>query len=309
MIEEERKEVAEQVKTILSDEKHSFMEMNMYVLPDADRKSLVEKHLISEDLAKGAVGQCAYISKDESISVMVNEEDHIRIQAMTPGFALDDAYQAAEKLAIELEESLPIAFSEKYGFLTACPTNTGTGLRASVMVHLPALTISGKIKQVMESLNKAGYTVRGRYGENSQAFGNLYQISNQMTLGLTEKNILASLSRIVEEINTLERKMRETLYTSAKEKVEDRVYRSLGELTYARLMGEKEALNRISDLRLGAAIGFMNEVNGKQLMQLSSNVGDASVQKMNHDTLQGTKLDERRAAFIREILTKTNEKE
>jgi len=309
MDDEERKKVLTFVSDVLLKyDRNSLMRMDIAPLPETDRRSLIEKHLISEDLAQGKEGQSAFISQDENISVMVNEEDHLRIQVMAPGFALENTYKQAEDLAVHIEKALPVAFSEKYGFLTAYPSNTGTGLRASVMVHLPVITSLGRMTDLSESLSKAGYTVRGVYGEKSQPAGNIYQISNTITLGISEKQTLMNFSKMINEVITLERKLRNDFYEKNKERLEDRVYRSLGELEYARLLSAGEAMNRLSDLRLGVACRFLKEVNERQLMLLLNTIGDASVQKRCGEVLLPKDIDVKRADFVREVLLESKEK-
>ena len=285
----------------------NLMRMDIAPLPETDRRALIENHLISEALAKGLAGQSCFISKDENISVMINEEDHIRIQVMAPGFALENTYKQAEELAIHLEKNLPIAFSEKYGFLTAYPSNTGTGLRASVMVHLPVVTSIGRMPALTDSLSKAGYTVRGVYGEGSHSAGNIYQISNTITLGISESRTLQNFAKMINEVIALERKLRSDFYEKNKDRLEDRVYRSLGELTFARMLTAGEAMNRLSDLRLGVACGFLKEVGERDLMLLLNTIGNASVQKRCGQELLPKDVDVKRAEFVREVLLKKKE--
>ncbi|MBP5491980.1 MAG: protein arginine kinase [Clostridiales bacterium] len=298
-----RHKALEQIaEALLKYQGNALMRMDIAQLPETDRRALIEKHLISEELAKGLEGQSVFISKDENVSVMVNEEDHIRLQVMAPGFALENTYKQAEDLAIYLEKALPVAFSEKYGFLTAYPSNTGTGLRASVMVHLPVITSIGRMTALTDSLSKAGYTVRGVYGEKSQPAGNIYQISNTITLGISENRTLQNFVKMINEVISLERKLRKDYYEKNKDRLEDRTYRSLGELTYARLLTSGEAMNRLSDLRLGVACGFLKEVDERQLMLLLNTIGNASVQKRCGDVLTQKDIDFKRAEFVREVL-------
>ncbi len=280
-----------------------FVTLHMELLPEADRQSLVEKHLISDDLSKGGQGRSVCISRDESVSIMINEEDHIRIQVMTAGFSLKKAFQRAQDIAEVLEDELPIAYSDQYGFLTACPTNTGTGIRVSVMVHLPALTTSGRIKPLIDGLTQSGFAVRGYLGEHSQADGNLYQLSNQITLGISETDILVGFERMVQEVLELERKLRQESYENNPLKVADRVYRSYGELLYARMMTEVEAMKRISDLRLGISLGILKEQTEETMASLSAFTGSASIQKDSGEVLSPRIQELKRADKIREILT------
>lgn len=299
-----RDRVIEAIRTINTKTNDRFVTLNMELLPDTDRQALVEKHLISEELAKGGVGCSVCISRDESISIMINEEDHIRIQVMDAGFSLRKTYKKTETIAVELEKMLPVAFSEKYGFLTACPTNIGTGMRASVMVHLPALTSSGRMKSLSDGLSQAGFVVRGYLGEHSQADGNIYQLSNQITLGISEIDILTGFERMVQEVLELERKLRTEIYESNPMKITDRVYRSYGELLYARMMTDVEAMKKISDLRLGIALGIFTEQTLEKMAQISSYIGSASVQKECGELISPRQQEINRAQKIRSLLTK-----
>lgn len=311
MTDETRTQVLEQVSDVLLNMPgNGLMRMDIAPLPQIDRKALIEKHLISEELAKGQAGQSAFISREEDFSVMINEEDHIRIQVMAPGFALENIYKQAEDLAIYLEQNLDISYSDKYGFLTAYPSNTGTGLRASVMVHLPVITAIGRISALSNSLEKAGYTVRGAYGEKSRPSGNIYQISNTITLGISESKTIQNFARMINEVIQLERKLRKDYYEKNTDRLEDKIYRSMGELTYARLLPEAEAMNRLSDLRLGVACGFLKEVDARQLMMLWNTIGSASVMKRCGEGLSPKDCDWKRAEFVREVLlNKKDEKQ
>lgn len=298
--------IIEAIRSMNGSAGNGFVTLNMDLLPEADRQSLVEKHLISDDLAKGGPGRSVCISKDESISILINEEDHIRIQVMDSGYSLKKAYSRAEAISVALEKALPIAYSDKYGFLTACPTNTGTGLRASVMVHLPALTGSGRMKSLSDGLAQAGFAVRGYLGEHSQADGNVYQLSNQITLGISETDILAGFERMVREVLDLERKLRKEIYENNPMKITDKVYRSYGELLYARMMTDTEAMKRISDLRLGIALGVFGEHDEEKMAQLSAAIGSASIQKESGEVLSPRQQEINRADKIRTLLEKEN---
>lgn len=259
----------------------NLIQVHMEDLSGIDRRCLVEKHLISEELAEYGDGKSVCISRDESIGVMINEEDHIRVQAMEAGYSVQEAYKKAMEVCVLLEQTLPIAYSQKYGFLTACPTNTGTGLRASVMAHLPALVMTGKIQSLMEGLTKNHFTVRGHLGENSKADGNLFQISNQVTLGISEPDILQGFSQMIDSILKAERQLREKIYEEAPERLEDTVYRSYGNLLYSRTMTSQEASLRISDLRLGISLGFFKDADETLLARISYETSPAVLQKEN----------------------------
>jgi len=285
-----------------SDRKRHYVDVDLSTLSAEDLESLVEKRLISEDLAREKAGARAIISRDESLSLMVNEEDHIRIQSMKAGLDLEGAYQSAYLVALSLEQSLPLAYSEQYGFLTACPTNTGTGMRASVMAHLPGLVQSGQIRAVLESLGKMGFAVRGLYGEHSKAEGNLFQISNQLTLGLSEDDLLSDLRRMIQQLLDKERQARRMLYQKSPIDLEDRVERALALLRNARLMTTEEAQKLISEVRLGVAMGILMDVNMPTLNRIASVIGPASIQKANGRPLNPQERDTARATLIRDLL-------
>ena len=277
--------------------------IHMEDLPPVDRQVLVEQHLISEELAKGKVGQGVCISKDKSISVMINEEDHIRVQFISAGFLLPETFKKAAEICVLLEQVLPIAYSEKYGFLTACPSNTGTGLRASVMVHLPTLTAFGRMPVIIQDLTKAGFAVRGYLGEHSDAIGNMYQLSNQVTLGISEQDILTGLSEMAKKVFQLERKLRIDLYAQKPVEIQNSVFRSYGALRYARQMSEAEAFHCIGDLRLGQALGFLPDVDDSMILKLTDTVGKAGIEKKTGKKLKPKEIEMERAAMIRQIIT------
>ncbi len=284
------------------DRRADYLDVDLGCLPEEDRMALAEKRLISEDLAR--FGECrrAIISRDESVSIMVNEEDHIRIQAMAAGLDLDAAYRKAEAVALLLESRLPIAWSDKYGFLTACPTNTGTGMRASVMAHLPGLAMANLLRSAIESLGKMGFAVRGNYGEHSQASGYLFQISNQITLGLSEDELIADLRRVVGQLIDQERKARKAVSAADPVGMDDRANRALGLLRSARRMTTDEAMKLISDVRLGLSLKLISGVTEESLNRAIVSIGPASVQKSAGHPMGETERDVARAKTLQAIL-------
>ncbi|MBQ6795794.1 MAG: protein arginine kinase [Clostridia bacterium] len=228
--------------------------------------SLSEKHLLSPDFLKGTLPRAAIISEDEKISIMINEEDHIRIQVFAEGNSLDEAYDTADKIDNLLAEKLDIAFHEKFGYLTSCPTNAGTGMRASFMLHLPALTMSNSISSVLTWANKLGLAVRGVYGEGSKARGAFYQLSNQITLGVTEKEILQRVNLAAEELIKKEEMVRNTLFENNRVKITDRTMRAYGILTSAYTISSDEAFSLSSDVLLGISLGIIDNVTPKKLL-------------------------------------------
>lgn len=230
--------------------------------------SLLEKHLISPDFLDGNLPRAVVLSEDESISIMINEEDHIRIQVFTKGNSLDHAYETADKIDTLLSEKLDIAFHDKFGFLTACPTNTGTGMRASFMLHLPAITASGSINSVLAWASKLSLTVRGVYGEGSKAKGAFYQLSNQVTLGATEKDIISRLNMAASELSGKEEMVRKAIYENNTVAITDKCMRSYGTLTNAYTISSDEAFSLSSDVILGIALGIINNVDAQNVTKV-----------------------------------------
>lgn len=225
-------------------------------LSSVQKQVLVERHLISREHAARGVGSATVIERRQTLSLMLNEEDHLRMQAIRPGLQLSAAFTALSELDTELEDSLEFAFDPTLGYLTTCPTNLGTGLRASAMLHLPGLVLSDQIGQVLQSVNKIGLAVRGLYGEGTESLGNLYQISNQSTLGESEETIIRRLERVIAQVATHEQNAREKLLDDDPDMVSDKIGRAYGVLRHAHIIDSKEALNHLSLLRLGSSLGF-----------------------------------------------------
>ncbi|NPV26960.1 MAG: protein arginine kinase [Firmicutes bacterium] len=268
-----------------------------------DRQILVEKHLISPQHAEAATqSRAVVLREDEAVSILVNEEDHLRIQCLFPGFQLNVAWDLANRVDDVLEKRLDFAFDEKYGYLTACPTNVGTGMRASVMMHLPGLVITNQANRVLSALSQLGLAVRGLYGEGTEAAGNLFQISNQITLGLTEEEIINNLTAVTHKILEQERMARELLRTQTKEQLEDRVGRAFGILTNARIITSQEAISYLSDVRLGADLGIIRGVDTRILNELIVLTRPNFLQKLAGHEMSPFARDLKRASIIREKL-------
>lgn len=225
-------------------------------LTSVQKQVLVERHLISREHAARGEGSAAVIERRQNFSLMLNEEDHLRMQSIRPGLQLSAAYNALSELDTELENSLEFAFDPTLGYLTTCPTNLGTGLRASAMLHLPGLVLSDQIGQVLQAVNKIGLAVRGLYGEGTESLGNLYQISNQSTLGESEETIIRRLERVISQVANHEHNAREKLVEDDPEMVADKIGRAYGVLRHAHIIDSKEALNHLSLLRFGGILGF-----------------------------------------------------
>lgn len=285
-----------------------YRDIELPELSEIACQAMAEKRLISDELLQGkqrrkSQASRVIISNDESVSIMIGEEDHIRIQAMSPGLDLESTYRKAEEIAILIEEKMPVAYDEQFGFLTACPTNTGTGMRASVMLHLPGLTALKQISGLQRRLDRMGFTVRGAYGEHSKAEGDLYQISNQVTLGLSERDILGDFSSIVGQIIGLEREARKRLKDGLGIKLEDRVWRNLGILQQARQLTAQEALTRLSDIALGVELGYLQPPIDQSLVKRAmAGIGAGSIQQKNGREMDPAERDRYRATFIRNLL-------
>ncbi|MCH5210222.1 MAG: protein arginine kinase [Oscillospiraceae bacterium] len=234
----------------------NFDFINLDTMSVIEKQALAEEHLISP-LMCGGNGKSVLISKDKNMSIMLMEEDHIRLQIIKKGNALDEAYSLASKVDDVLEENLTYAFDADFGYLTACPTNTGTGMRASVMLHLPALTMTDNISKIISSAGNLGIEVRGLYGEGTKAYGALYQISNRATLGISEEQTIERLKNIVNQMTEMEQKARKALTDSSIDALTDKVYRSYGTLKYARSMSSTEAKSLLSDVILGQNTGIL----------------------------------------------------
>ena len=271
-------------------------------LNNVQKQVLVERHLISREHAARGDGSAAVIERRQTFSLMLNEEDHLRMQSIRPGLQLTAAFEALSELDSELEKSLEFAFDPKLGYLTTCPTNLGTGLRASAMLHLPALVLSDQIGQVLQAVNKIGLAVRGLYGEGTESLGNLYQISNQSTLGESEETIIRRLERVISEVATHERNAREKLLEDDPAMVADKIGRAYGVLRYAHLIDSKEALGHLSLLRFGAILGFFPEPTVVLCDTLLMDIQPAHLQLHAGRQLQPEERDMLRAEIVRSRL-------
>ncbi len=271
-------------------------------LSELERRVLVEKHLISPNLANESRGGAIILSENESVSIMINEEDHLRIQCLYPGFQVKEAWTLANQIDDIFEEETNYAFDEKRGYLTTCPTNVGTGIRASVMMHLPALVLTQQINRILSAVTQVGLAVRGMYGEGSEALGNLFQISNQITLGQTEGEIIDNLHGVAKQIIEHERAARQRLMSESRLRIEDRVRRSYGILSYAAVMDSKESAQRLSDVRLGVDLGLLDHVTSQSLNELIVMTQPGFLQQTFNEKMSADQRDYRRAELIRNQL-------
>jgi protein arginine kinase len=264
-----------------------------------EKQVLVERHLISREHAAKGVGSALIMNKKQTLSIMINEEDHLRMQAIRSGLQLKSVFKMIDKVDSELETRLDFAFHHQLGFLTACPTNVGTGMRASAMVHLPALVLSEQINQVIQAVNKIGLAVRGLYGEGTEALGNLFQVSNQTTLGEKEEDIIERLNKVILQIIEHENNARQMLIQKKPTTLLDHVGRGYGILRHAYSMSSKEALNLLSFMKLGIDLGFFPEEWRIPIDELFMETQPAHLQKGSQQKLAAEERDALRAEIVR----------
>lgn len=280
-----------------------FVYHEMASMESLERLSLVEEHLVSPTHLENPQHKAVILNSESNISIMVNEEDHLRIQVLKPGLQLNEAWDLADQIDNLLEEQLDYAFNLQFGYLTSCPTNVGSALRASVMLHLPALQRLNKIQEILGTVSKFGLTVRGLYGEGSDVWGNVFQLSNQITLGHTEAETIEHLARFTTQILHSEGQAREYLNEEDRKlETEDWLYRAYGILTQARTLGSKEAMELLSALKLGIDLGIIEGYSSEIFPQLLVQVRAAHLQKMMGQSLPSSEQDRLRASLIRETL-------
>jgi len=271
-------------------------------LSHVDKQFLIERHLISPDLAQNSKGAALLVTCDELISVMVNEEDHFRIQILSAGAQLKNLWYQLNSIDDKLSEKLNFAFSKEWGYLTACPTNVGTGLRGSVMLHLPGLVLLKRINKVLHAISKLSFNTRGLFGEGTQAIGNLFQISNQISLGQSESDILDNIEGVIKQVTEQELSAREHLLKTQRMFIEDKVWRAYGILKNSRIINSQEALELFSMLRLGLDLGIIKKVSYADLNELFLIIQPAHLQKKEGRILSAQERDIKRAELIRSKL-------
>ncbi|MBQ7580387.1 MAG: protein arginine kinase [Clostridia bacterium] len=296
---ERRMQLNEKIRDVILplDTKFSFIEMKS--LTDTQKISMVERHLISPEYTTAPNGRALILSDDEDVSIMLNEEDHIRLQVMEAGFALEEAYEKADRIDNELSSKLNIAFDERLGYLTQCVTNLGTGMRASLMLHLPALTKQGVISRLASTVSKLGLTIRGAYGEGTSHTGDIYQLSNQITLGISEKEALTNLASIAKQIIQQERNARKEL--TQNDDFVDSIWRAFGLLKFARKMSCAEFMQLISLVRVGVSQNIL-DVDVEKINELTVSLQPATINARHKENFTAAKRDAVRAKEIREAL-------
>jgi len=301
---EERKDLEAYLKkavlAALKPDKYTWFELE--AMPQIDRQCLVERHLISRELAAAEGQRGVAVGPKQRIAIMANEEDHLRLQVYAPGLQLEDAWKEADAIDDRLEKQVTYTFSPALGYLTACPTNVGTGLRASVMLHLPALVLTRQIEKVFNAVARLRLAVRGLYGEGTQATGDVYQISNQASLGHTEQDILSTLDSVIAQIIAYEKEARDALIGESPTALDDRVFRSWAILTHARVISSEETLALLSAVRLGIHLKRLNGVDIGTVNELFLMTRRGHIQKIRGAELGESERDVARADYIRKRL-------
>jgi protein arginine kinase len=291
------KEAVEQVNLL----KNSMI-LDMNALDNVDKQFLIERHLMSHDHATKPDSKGLVVSEEEIIAIMINEEDHLRIQVMRSGLDLNYTWEIIDQLDNKLAEKLDFAFLPEWGYLTACPTNTGTAMRGSVMLHLPALVMTKQINKIMAAIAKLSFTTRGLYGEGTQAAGNFFQISNQVSLGHSEVEILENLKGLIKQIIDQEEQARQALLTQSKSVLEDRIWRASGILRSAHIISSEETIELLSMVRLGVDLGVVKDIDRSLINELFIVTQPAHLQKSEGRRLTAPERDAKRAMLIRKRL-------
>ncbi|HLF18236.1 MAG TPA: protein arginine kinase [Candidatus Omnitrophota bacterium] len=276
--------------------------LKMNELDNVDKQFLIERHLMSHEHATNPEGKGLVVSKEEDLSLMINEEDHIRLQVMHSGLNLTGSWEIATSIDNALSEKLSFAYGLEWGYLTACPTNTGTALRGSVMLHLPALVMTKQINKVLAAVAKLSFASRGFYGEGTQASGNFYQISNQLSMGQSEEEVLQNINGLIKQIIEQEEQARQALLLQNKPMLEDKVFRSYGVLKSAHIITSQETVEHLSMVRLGIDLSIVKEVDRKSINELFITIQPAHLQKIEGKKLTSTERDTIRANVIRKKL-------
>jgi len=299
---EHRKEVLNKIEQIVPNIGYGLKMLKLENMDDITRMELVEKNLISPEFALDNKEERAIlINEEENICIMINEEDHLRIQVFGAGLEIENIMNLAIEIDEKIGKLIHYAYNNKYGFLTSCPSNVGTGARASVMVHLPALTKTGNINKILDVVNNFGMNIRGIYGENSQTQGNMYQISTKQSLGISEKEIVKNIKLITEKIIEQERLARKYLIKNRVE-LEDKVYRSFGILKYCKKISSKECNQLLSDVRLGTDLGIIQELTDLKVSKMQLFTKPANLQKFYGQKFDACSRDIKRAEILKQII-------
>lgn len=310
--ESEAVKLVDEVKGITSalaeQDNRKYYSCNLKSLREIDKAAMVERHIVSPLLVEKEQATGLILSDDETVSIMINEEDHVRIQAIVGGLNLEEAYDIANRIDDIAYEKLRFAYDEKYGYITSCPTNVGTGMRASCMVFLPALSAARLINKLIEEVGRYGVTIRGIYGEGTKSMGSIYQISNQKTLGNSEKEIIQNLNRIVDQVIKQERKRREYMLSVNADEIENQVYRSYGILKYARQISSSDAMTLLSQIKFGMDTGLIKFDREFNVHKLMMGIQPGCLQWALGKSVGSTTRDKARAEYISKELPNIVEK-
>ncbi|MDD5422405.1 MAG: protein arginine kinase [Candidatus Omnitrophica bacterium] len=271
-------------------------------LNETDRMLLVERHLMSPEHAKDVEYKALIVDPKEIVSIMVNEEDHLRIQVMQSGLNLLECWRIIDEIDTDLSKKLSYSYSARWGYLTACPTNTGTGLRCSTMLHLPALVFAGQIGKVLQAIAKLGLNIRGLYGEGTEAMGNIFQISNQVAMGITEADSIDNIERVTNQLISREDATRKSILTRSKEALVDRISRAYGTLKNAHIITSNETVTLLSAIRLGVDLGIVKNLDRRMVNELFILTQPGHLQKLWGKTLNPSERDIKRADLVKEKL-------
>ncbi len=304
--EKQKKQILDIIKPVVIN--HELMKEHLFCIIDeldeVDKNLLLERHLVSKEHIQPGGSKAVVIKNNETLSIMINEEDHLRMQAIKSGFNLQGAWDIVKVIDEDLSGKLEYAFSNNWGYLTACPTNTGTGMRASVMLHLPSLVMTNQINKVLQAIAKLSLAVRGFYGEGSDATGNFFQVSNQITLGYSEDEIIDSLSRVIKQIISQEKQSRINQLNNQRKMLEDKIWRAYGVLSNAKVISSSETIDLLSNLRLGSDLDIVNGINSRFINELFIIIQPAHIQKVAGKKLNSAQRDEKRAEIIKDKLKK-----
>jgi len=302
--EKNKEEVLDRFKktTNKSDYFKNWYLLQMQDITDIDRQFLVERHVMSREHMVELQGKALFLDPEQRSSIMINEEDHLRIQVITSGFDLKSCHETINEIDDKLSKTLNFAYSTSFGYLTACPTNTGTGMRASVMLHLPALVLSKEVSRILETIVKLRFAIRGLYGEGSEASGNFFQISNQFTLGRTEEDIIEDIERVTNQIIFREKALRERLIKDNKTLLSDKIWRAYGVLKNAYVITSDETIKLLSLVRLGRDLGIIKGLSTEDLNRLFISTQPAHLQKIENKKLSANERDVKRAELVRSAL-------
>jgi protein arginine kinase len=302
--EKQRKEILAKAKQVLL--KNNYLKNSLFLVMDEidelDQQFLVERHLVSRELTASGNCKAVDISEKELFSIMINEEDHLRLQVIQSGLELKESLRLLDKLDNELQGDFDYACNSKWGYLTACPTNVGTGMRASVMIHLPALVMTKRIGKVLESIARINLAVRGLYGEGTEASGNFFQISNQITLGHSEQELVDNIERVIKQVIEYEKRAREILLKNSRRQLEDKIWRAYGILANARIISSLETIGLLSAVRLGVNLSIVDKVDIETINKLFITTQPAHLQKIEGRRLDPQERDLKRADLLRDKL-------